>query len=131
MDAIVEAEPLSRTQMAARVAADIPEGWTVNLGIGIPTMVADHVPADREVIFQSENGVIGVGPAPAKDAVASSIAARPTIVGTSTARRTAGGRPHAPRRHGIRRARKAVGTMQTTTLRTACVGGMPRRWRRA
>ncbi len=69
MDAIVEAKPLSRAQMAARVAADIPEGWTVNLGIGIPTMVADHVAADREVIFQSENGVIGVGPAPAKDAV--------------------------------------------------------------
>ncbi len=69
MDAIVEARPLSRVQMAARVAADIPEGWTVNLGIGIPTMVADHVPAEREVIFQSENGVIGVGPAPAKDAI--------------------------------------------------------------
>ncbi len=58
--------PLTRPQMAARVAADIPEGWCVNLGIGIPTMVADHVPADREVIFQSENGVLGVGPAPAR-----------------------------------------------------------------
>lgn len=69
MDTIVEPKPLARAQMAARVAADIPEGWTVNLGIGIPTMVADHVPADREVIFQSENGVIGVGPAPAKDAI--------------------------------------------------------------
>jgi len=68
MDAAVEPKPLNRTQMAARVAADIPEGWIVNLGIGIPTLVADHVPPDREVIFHSENGVIGVGPAPAEDA---------------------------------------------------------------
>ena len=44
---------------------DIPEGWYVNLGIGIPTLVANYVPAEREVIFQSENGVIGMGPAPA------------------------------------------------------------------
>ena len=55
---------LSRTQMAARVAQDIPEGWCVNLGIGIPTQVAGHVPPDREVIFHSENGVLGFGPAP-------------------------------------------------------------------
>jgi len=68
MDAPVEPTPLTRTQMAARVAADIPEGWIVNLGIGIPTLVADHVPEDREVIFHSENGVIGVGPAPAEGA---------------------------------------------------------------
>jgi 3-oxoadipate CoA-transferase beta subunit len=55
--------------MAARVAADIPEGWYVNLGIGIPTQVADHVPEGREVIFHSENGVLGMGPAPAADAI--------------------------------------------------------------
>lgn len=53
-----------RAAMAARLAADIPEGWVVNLGIGLPTLVADHVPPDREVIFQSENGVIAMGPAP-------------------------------------------------------------------
>jgi 3-oxoadipate CoA-transferase beta subunit len=52
--------------MAARAAADIPEGWYVNLGIGIPTMIADFVPLDREVIFHSENGVLGMGPAPAE-----------------------------------------------------------------
>jgi 3-oxoadipate CoA-transferase beta subunit len=56
--------PWTRAQMAARVARDIPEGWYVNLGIGIPTMVADHVPLDREVIIHSENGVLGMGPAP-------------------------------------------------------------------
>ena len=59
----------NRTQMAARVAQDIPEGWFVNLGIGIPTMVADHVPVDREVILHSENGILGMGPAPAPDKV--------------------------------------------------------------
>ncbi|MCU0889791.1 MAG: 3-oxoacid CoA-transferase subunit B [Rubritepida sp.] len=57
-------QPYSRAQMAAKAAADIPEGWVVNLGIGIPTMIADHVPLEREVIFQSENGVLGMGPAP-------------------------------------------------------------------
>jgi 3-oxoacid CoA-transferase B subunit len=59
-------QPLSRDQMARRAADDIPEGWCVNLGIGIPTLVANHVPPEREVIFQSENGVIGMGPAPEK-----------------------------------------------------------------
>ena len=61
-------QPYSRTDMAALAAADIPEGWVVNLGIGMPTMIADQVPLTREVIFQSENGVLGMGPAPEKGA---------------------------------------------------------------
>ncbi|GIL41624.1 3-oxoacid CoA-transferase subunit B [Roseiterribacter gracilis] len=59
----------SRAEMAAKVAAAIPEGWYVNLGIGIPTLVADFVPATREVVIHSENGLLGMGPAPAKDAI--------------------------------------------------------------
>jgi 3-oxoadipate CoA-transferase beta subunit len=62
-------QPFSRAEMAARVAADIPEGWFVNLGIGIPTLVADHIPEGREVILHCENGVLGMGAAPPADAV--------------------------------------------------------------
>jgi 3-oxoadipate CoA-transferase beta subunit len=51
-------------EIARRVAQDIPGGAYVNLGIGMPTKVADHLPADREVILHSENGVLGMGPAP-------------------------------------------------------------------
>jgi 3-oxoadipate CoA-transferase beta subunit len=69
MDAATLVKPWSRAQMAARVARDIPEGWYVNLGIGIPTLVADHVPAEREVIIHSENGLLGMGPAPAREAI--------------------------------------------------------------
>ena len=55
----------SREQMASRVARDIPEGAYVNLGIGLPTMVANFLPRDREVFLHSENGLLGMGPAPA------------------------------------------------------------------
>ncbi len=56
----------SRDQIAARVARDIPEGAYVNLGIGAPTLVANHLPHDRDIFLHSENGVLGMGPAPAK-----------------------------------------------------------------
>jgi len=54
----------SREQMAARVARDIPEGAYVNLGIGLPTKVANYLPMDREILLHSENGLLGMGPAP-------------------------------------------------------------------
>ena len=56
---------LTRDQIAARVAQDIHEGAYVNLGIGLPTLVANHLPVEREVFLQSENGLLGMGPAPA------------------------------------------------------------------
>jgi 3-oxoadipate CoA-transferase beta subunit len=55
----------SKDQLAARVARDIPEGAVVNLGIGQPTLVANHIPKEREILLHSENGLLGMGPAPA------------------------------------------------------------------
>jgi 3-oxoadipate CoA-transferase beta subunit len=53
---------LSRDEIAERVARDIPEGAYVNLGIGLPTMVTKHLPADRDIFLHSENGLLGMGP---------------------------------------------------------------------
>jgi len=61
--------PWTRQQIAARAARDIPEGFYVNLGIGIPVLVANYVPQEREVIFQSENGILGMGPTPEPDKI--------------------------------------------------------------
>src|SRR5437762_1139482 len=59
-------KPLSRDEIARRVGKDIPDGAYVNLGIGLPTLAANYVPADREVIYHSENGILGLGPSPQK-----------------------------------------------------------------
>jgi len=60
------AKPLTRDEIAKRVGRDIPDGAYVNLGIGLPTLAANYVPSDREVIYHSENGILGMGPAPKK-----------------------------------------------------------------
>ena len=59
----------TQDQMAARAAQELQDGFYVNLGIGIPTLVANFVPADKEVWLQSENGMLGIGPFPTEDAV--------------------------------------------------------------
>jgi 3-oxoadipate CoA-transferase beta subunit len=56
--------PLTRAGIAWRAAQDLEDGMYVNLGVGLPTLVADHIPSDREIMCQSENGILGIGPAP-------------------------------------------------------------------
>jgi 3-oxoadipate CoA-transferase, beta subunit len=65
----LDRDPLTRDEMAAIVARDIPAGSFVNLGIGQPTQVADHLAADSGVVLHTENGMLGMGPAPDPDRV--------------------------------------------------------------
>lgn len=65
---VEEVKGWNREQIAEKIALDIPDGSYVNLGIGLPELVANYIPGDREVIFHTENGLLGVGPSPSKDA---------------------------------------------------------------
>jgi 3-oxoacid CoA-transferase subunit B len=60
---------LTREQIVKRIAAELKDGYTVNLGIGMPTLVANHIPKDMDITLQSENGILGLGPFPKEDEV--------------------------------------------------------------
>lgn len=64
---VAEIKGWNREQIAQKIAGDIPDGAYVNLGIGLPELVANYIPEGREVIFHTENGLLGVGPSPAKE----------------------------------------------------------------
>lgn len=68
-DATTAFRPWTRAEMARLIADDIPEGAVVNIGIGMPELVADCLPQDREILLQSENGLLGMGPKPGPNAV--------------------------------------------------------------
>src|SRR6266566_1319145 len=61
--------PLNRDQIAQRIAQEVQDGYTVNLGIGIPTLVANFIPSTKSVMLQSENGLLGMGPFPLESEV--------------------------------------------------------------
>ena len=65
--------PLDRNQMAQRIAQEVQKGFIVNLGIGIPTLVGNYIPEEKQVLLHSENGLLGIGPFPSKSEVSADL----------------------------------------------------------
>ena len=61
--------PLNRDQIAQRIALEVEDGFVVNLGIGIPTLVANYIPSSKSIMLQSENGLLGIGPFPTESQI--------------------------------------------------------------
>jgi len=124
----------NQDQMAARAAHELQDGFYVNLGIGIPTLVANHVPSNIEVWLQSENGMLGIGPFPTEDEVDADLinAGKQTVTtikGTSIFGRRVGVGIHTPRHLGREASRRRF--RHSCLLHQNRCGHSGGRWQRA